>query len=242
MEDKNKVISYHKMRLTIGILAISLPIMLPLGNFLINESNLLNNSFLILKDCHFHYYPFNNFKSSISHYYYTSVGELFVSVIYAVAFFMFCYKGYKKKSGEFWPSDSFITNLAGICALGVAIFPTSSNDCISDNLRTFISSNYIGKIHYAFATVFFVSLCIICFANFRRTSKDELFGKMPSHNFYKYCGWGILISLINIALFSLTPLKNIEVLKNLPIIYFFETTALLFFGASWIKKGLIGNN
>lgn len=242
MEDKNKVITYHKIRSIIGILAVSLPVILPVGNFIINENNLLNNPHLISKDCQCHYYPISNFKSSISHYYYTSVGELFVGVLYAVALFLFCYNGYKKKPGEFWPSDSFTTNLAGICALGIAVFPTSSDECISDNLRTFISSHSIGIIHYAFATIFFLSLSVICFVNFRRTADIKMFGKMASHNFYKYCGWGILISITSIALFSLTPLENIEALKHLPVIYFFETTALFFFGAAWIKKGQIDSN
>jgi hypothetical protein len=76
--------------------------------------------------------------------------------------------------------------------------------------------------------------------NFRRSYAVEKFGTMPSHNFYKYCGIGILVSIAIIALYSFTPLH--EALKNIPVIFIFETTSLLFFGASWIKKGLIDSN
>jgi hypothetical protein len=236
----NLVISYHRMRMLVGILGISLPFTLLIGNTIINELGLLNNDSLVLRDCQCFYHPFSNFKDSISDYYYTTVGELFVGTLCAVAFFMFSYRGYPKKAGELMPSDSFMTNLAGICALGVAIFPTSQTSCLSDNLRTFISSTSIGYIHYSFATVFFVSLSIMSLVNFRRTYAVEKFGTMPSHNFYKYCGIGILVSIAIIALYSFTPLH--ETLKNIPVVFIFETTSLLFFGASWIKKGLIDSN
>lgn len=236
----NLVISYHRMRMLVGILGISLPFTLLIGNTIINELGLLNNDSLIHRNCQCYYHPYSNFKDSISDYYYTTVGELFVGTLCAVAFFMFSYRGYTKKAGEFMPSDSFMTNLAGICALGVAIFPTSETSCLSDNLRTFISSRYIGYIHYSFATVFFISLSVMALVNFRRTYAVEKFGTMPSHNFYKYCGIGILVSIAIIALYSFTPLH--ETLKNTPVIFIFETTSLLFFGASWIKKGLIDSN
>ena len=236
----NLVISYHRMRMLVGMLGISLPFTLLIGNTIINELGLLNNDSLILRECQKFYHPQSNFKDSISDYYYTTVGELFVGTLCAVAFFMFSYRGYPKKAGEFMPSDSFMTNLAGICALGVAIFPTSQTGCLSDNLRAFISSTSIGYIHYSFATVFFVSLSIMSLVNFRRTYAVEKFGTMPSHNFYKYCGIGILVSIAIIAIYSFTPLH--ESLKNIPVVFIFETTSLLFFGASWIKKGLIDSN
>jgi hypothetical protein len=236
----NLVISYHRMRMLVGILGISLPFTLFIGNTLINQLGLLNNADLILSDCQRLYVPCSSFKDSISDYYYTAVGELFVGTLCAVAFFMFSYRGYPKKDEELLPSDSFMTNLAGICALGVAIFPTSETSCLSDNLRTFISSKYIGFIHYSFATLFFISLSIISLVNFRRTYAVEKFGTMPSHNFYKYCGIGILVSIACIALYSFTMLPKTP--KMIPIVFIFETTALLFFGASWIKKGLIDSN
>lgn len=236
----NLVLSYHRMRMLVGILGVSLPFALLIGNCIINNFDLLNNNLLFSVNCPSLYYPDGNLKDSISDYYYTTVGELFIGTLCAVAFFMFSYRGYEKKTGEFWPSDSFMTNLAGICALGVAVFPTSEKICLTDNLRSFTSSTIIGWVHYGFATMFFVSLAIISLINFRRTNSLALFGKMPSHNFYKYCGIGILVSITIVAVYSLSPLHNS--LKQIPIVFIFETTSLLFFGASWIKKGMIDSN
>lgn len=240
--DLKLVMSYHRMRIWVGVLGIALPILLPLLNMIINENNFLANPKLIFIDCHSMYQPDGNFKSSISHYYYSTVGELFVGTLCAVSFFLFCYKGYAKKQGEFMPGDSFTTNLAGIAALGVAIFPTSDEKCIVDNLRRFTSSELIGYVHYGFAGIFFACLCVMCFVNFRRTRLVADFGKMPSHNFYLVCGWGILASIMIILLYSFTSIGKLKSLETVPVIYIFETTALFFFGASWIKKGLIASN
>lgn len=153
----NLVMSYHRMRQTIGWLGILLPFILLTGNFYINQLDLLNNENLVNTNCNI-YISNSSLKSSISHYYYTTVGELFTGTLCAVALFLFCYRGYPKRDEELIPSDSFMTNLAGVCALGVVIFPTASEYCISDNIRTFVSSQLTGYIHYTFAAFFFITL------------------------------------------------------------------------------------
>ncbi|WP_112112040.1 hypothetical protein [Flavobacterium aciduliphilum] len=157
--------------------------------------------------------------------------------------FFFLYKGYDKKEGELFPSDSFMTNFAGVCALLVAIFPMDFNLWFPDNFRSFISHRLAGTIHYYAAFFFFLSLGIICIINFRRTNTIENFGKMPSHNFYKMCGFGIFGSLFLIILFKSIPfLHQWAVQIGFPYLFWFETTSLLFFGASWLKKGQVSNN
>lgn len=242
--ENNIVMSYHKMRRWVGYLGVSLPFSLWIGDYFFHKLKISSNESL-MKMCTPKYNSNEYLRSSISEYYYTPMGELFVGTLCAVAFFLFCYKGYPKKQGELLPSDSFMTNLAGICALLVVIFPMSFKNCVelSDNFKTFVSNKPIGTIHYISAIVFFISLGIISLVNFRRTSTVEKFGAMPSHNFYKWCGIGIFISLLSIPLF-----KFIDILENwahtngFPYLYVFETTALLFFGASWIKKGQIASD
>lgn len=171
------------------------------------------------------------------------MGELFVGTLCAVSFFLFLYKGYKKRPGEFMPGDSFMTNFAGICALLVAIFPMDLENCKPDNFRTFISHKPVGLIHYGAAVLFFMSLGIMCLVNFRRTKTVAQFGTMPSHNFYKWCGIGIFASLTAILLFKVVPfLNNWSKSIGFEYLFWFETTSLLFFGASWLKKGQVGSN
>ncbi len=237
----NLVMSYHRIRQAIGWLGLGLPFILLIGNYCINHLDILNNENLVNTNCNF-YISNGSFKSSISHYYYSTVGELFTGTLCAVALFMFCYRGYPKRDEELVPSDSFMTNLAGICTLGVVVFPTTYNNCISDNTRTFVSSQLIGYIHYTFAAFFFISLTLISLVNFRRTAKLEDFGKMPSHNFYKYCGIVMLTCIFLIAFYSFVLEDNFPWLEDYPITFILETISLIAFSASWLKKGDIDSN
>lgn len=241
-EEKNLVMSYHRMRRWVGYLGLSLPFSLMIGDWVFHELEIYQNSKL-MQMCKCNYASTNHFRESISDYFYTPMGELFVGTLCAVSFFLFLYKGYKKRPGESMPSDSFMTNFAGICALLVAIFPMDLEHCNADNFRTFISHKLVGCIHYGAAVLFFVSLGIMCLVNFRRTDPIEQFGKKPSHNFYKWCGIGIFASLIAILLFKLVPfLKDWADSIGFKSLFWFETTSLLFFGASWLKKGQVSSN
>jgi heme A synthase len=237
----NLIISYHRMRQSIGWLGLTLPFLLLIGNYIINNFNFLNNDTFVMTQC-YTYNADSSFKSSISHYYYTTVGEIFTGILCAVALFMFSYRGYPQRDEEIIPSDSFMTNLAGICALGIVLFPTSTTNCISDNIRNYTSSEIIGCIHYVFAAFFFITLSLISIFNFRRTAKVADFGKMPSHNFYKYCGITMLACLVLILIYSVWIEKNYPELQTYNLIYALETIALLAFGLSWLKKGRIDSN
>lgn len=240
--EKNLVMSYHRMRRWVGYLGLGLPFALLIGDRLFHTLKIYQNS-NVMEMCEGNYTSTNHSRDSISEYFYTPMGELFVGTLCAVAFFLFLYKGYKKRPGEFMPSDSFMTNFAGICALLVAIFPMDLEYCTADNFRTFISHRPVGIIHYVSAVLFFITLGIMSLVNFRRTDTLENFGKMPSHNFYKWCGIGIFASLIAILLFKLVPFLN-EWAKSIDFefLFWFETSSLLFFGAAWLKKGQLSSN
>ncbi len=240
--EKNLVMSYHRMRRWVGYLGLGLPFALIIGDWAFHELKIHQNSNL-MQMCKCTYASTNHFRDSISEYFYTSMGDLFVGTLCAVAFFLFLYKGYENKEGEFMPSDSFMTNFAGICALLVAIFPMDIDECLNDNFRSFISHEPVGYIHYAAAVLFFISLGMMCLVNFRRAETVEDFGKMPSHNFYKWCGIGIFASLALILLFKTVPfLKVWAEAVDFESLFWFETSALIFFGASWLKKGQENSN
>ncbi|MBL7702177.1 MAG: hypothetical protein JNM14_08000 [Ferruginibacter sp.] len=235
----NLVVSYLAIRRTIGWLGLLLPFMLLAGNYVVNSLNILNSSFFIRTDCYTTpYKDAGSFKFSISHYYYSSVGELFTAVLCAVALFMFCYKGHKLRLGERGLSDSAMANLAGIFALGVVVFPTASTYCISDNMRSFLSSDNTGYIHFGFACLFFITLAFMSMVNFRRTEKREDFGKQKNHKTYLACGIVMLACLALIAIYSIwiQPLKISWLDKTRPV-FCLEAVALIAFGTSWLIKG-----
>lgn len=239
--DKNDmIISHLTLRKAIGWLGMLLPFILLISNYYINSKNILTDPTWINTQLSEPYRSAGNFKSSISHYYYTTVGEIFTGILITVSLFLFCYKGHPKRAWEKGLSDGWLTTLAGFSSLCVVIFPTSSTEKITDNLRIFQSSELTGTIHLSMASLFFILLAIMSIVNFRRTDTREGFGKEPKHKVYLICGIGMLSSLGLIAIYILFfESKQLSWLTDLHPVFCFETTALIFFGISWLTKGRV---
>ena len=58
-------------------------------------------------------------QTSISAYYYTGAGAVFVGVLFAIGIFLFSYRGYKGHHADWWAGKA-----AFGFAIGVALFPT----------------------------------------------------------------------------------------------------------------------
>ncbi|SEQ04385.1 hypothetical protein SAMN05444005_10569 [Flavobacterium urocaniciphilum] len=228
------------MRKAIGWIAILLPFALIMGEYIISQLDLLNNPWFVkTNECYQVYTYGSPFKASISHYYYSSVGEIFTGALGTVALFLFCYKGHPLRKSEFGLSDKVMSKLAAFFALGIVAFPTTSKHCIEDNLRVFTSSFNTGIIHFAFAGLFFVTLAFISIFNFRRTKKVSEFGTKPAHNIYKYCGYVMLICVALILIYRVFLRDQYEWLDSIYPILILETIALIAFGVSWLTKGKV---
>lgn len=238
-KNEDLLISYLTIRKAIGWLGMLLPFILLIANYCINTADVLNNKFFVVTNCNPIYTPQHFFKSSISHYYYTSVGELFTGVLCAVALFMFCYKGHPLREGEKGVSDNTLTNLAGLFALGVVIFPTGGTVCIKDNMREYLATMNTGYIHFTMATLFFISLALMCIVNFRRTDDIVSFGKKKDHNTFLVCGIGILICISLLFMYCVWIQGKYSGLDSLRPVFCLEAIALIFFGISWLVKGQV---
>jgi hypothetical protein len=225
-----EVVSYLTLRKTIGWLGMLLPFLLLSGNFLLNETGLFNSDLFVQLHDNYAYENEGAFKSSVSHYYYTTVGEIFTGTLVAVSLFMICYTGHPKRADDKGLSDNAMTNLAGIFALGVVAFPTTSG-VMKDNLRSFISSSTIGWIHYGFAASFFIVLAFMSMVNFRRAQNSTLFGTGKDDPFFLKCGVVMIACLVLVPVFS-----SIEILNSYST-FVLEAIALIAFGLSWLKKG-----
>ena len=172
-----QVISFQTLRKAVGWLGICLPVVMLVGN-------------AVLRDCY-------KIQDSVSHYYYTVTGDLFVGILCAVALFLFAYKGYEGDSDNIW------TNLAGFFALCIAMFPTNDN---SLDRCSFISlpDNEIRRIiHYVSAGAFFLILAGISLFLFTRSDKEKTKEKAIRNKIYRTCGVTILLSVVAIAIYGL---------------------------------------
>src|SRR5256885_9844414 len=94
------VISYLSLRKAIGFIGLFLPFVLVLGKILFDSAGL---------------------ETSISAYYYTKVGNVFVGSLCAIGTFLMSYRGFDLK-------DQVAGKLGGLFAVTVALFPTSPKD------------------------------------------------------------------------------------------------------------------
>lgn len=189
--------SYLVLRETVGWIGISLPFVLLLGTYLLDATS----------------WP------SISHYYYSTMGRVFIGALCAVSLFMFFYTGFDWR-------DDWAGNCAGVFALGVAWFPTTKEDPI----------DIIGWFHYGFAASLFVTFAIFSLILFTKTKDNDdtnrTSEKRVRDKIYKICGWIILLCVVSIPIYS-----KLRSESNFEYTFWAETTALVAFGFSWLTKG-----
>lgn len=88
-------------------------------------------------------------QSSISAYYHTSMRDVFVGCLFAIGASLYLYKGYSTV-------EDFVLDTAGICAIGVALLPTSCPDELKCD--TFTAPFW----HGVSAIAFFLLIAYIC--------------------------------------------------------------------------------
>jgi hypothetical protein len=203
----NDAKNYRRIRNFIGVLGITLPGVLILFSLL----------------------PFSGtgFQGSISSYYYTNLREFLTGILCAVSLFLICYQG-PEKNPKLWKNDTLLTNLAGVCAFLIAIFPTNPESC-SQKVYTiaYWCLDWLGSVHYIFAGIFFAILAYISIVIFTIGQKVETKAYLVNENpIYIFCG-----ALIAVC----AGLIPFDLFKNSTFVL--ETIALAAFGISWLVKG-----
>ncbi len=210
-DNNSFVISYLNLRVGLGFVGFFLPIVLILGTW-------------SLADC-------TQLQPSISHYYYTIMGDYFVGSLCAVAMFLFFYKGVDKQ-------DGIIANFAAVFALLVAFFPTNSS---ADSICQYISitkTTTVNAVHYSAAGLLFASFAYFCIFLFTKTdpTKEMTAHKKIRNRIYVTCGFIIIICIALIAVYNFVGNLETTFAKYKPTLVL-ESIALFAFGASWITKG-----
>ncbi len=195
-EHRRQVISYLTLRRVIGIMGILFPV-------------LLASLCLWLGEC-------TGLKDSISDYYHTDVRDLFVGVLFAIAWFLFSYKGYSAV-------DDRVGNLACAFALGVALFPTGSEVAA------------IRVLHIVCASALFLALAWFSLVLFRKKGEHPTEQKIKRNRVYMVCGVAMLGCMALIAIYAAF-LSETAVVDLKPV-FWLETLALWAFGFSWLTKG-----
>jgi hypothetical protein len=210
-ETTNFVASFLFMRRGIGVLGVALPIALPLLYGIISgQWHLLG---------------------SMSQYYYTDTRNVFVGTLCAIGVFLFCYR-YK-------PTDFWVSNVAGLAAITVALSPTTP---LCPNKPTVPScpnaakatdlAKIAGDIHFVAAAILFILLayfCIFRFGHANETRRKAL---------YRTCGYVLLACLAMAAITQGTSWLNGTFLAGPSSLFWYEAVAIFAFGLAWLVEGL----
>jgi hypothetical protein len=195
-------ISYLTIRYSIGVLGLLLPFILPIGALLI--------------------FGISELQPSVSHYYHTPMGDVFVGCLCAFGVFLFAYKGHEA-------GDDIAGDFAGFFAIGVALFPTAPENASP-------TAAIIGNIHFFFAAAFFLTLAGFSFLLFTKTdSPNAMTARKKFRNvIYRTCGIIILAAIVLIVLVKLFGPASWDAWKP---VFWLEGAAIVAFGISWLVKG-----
>jgi len=162
---------------------------------------------------------------SVSAYYYTGAVTAFVGVLVALAVFLFTYQGYNNEDRK---RDRGFAIVAGVAAIGVAMFPTRAPEGV---LAPSWWTPVTDAIHYVSAVALFASFIVFSLYLFRKSNvgKYELMpaDKVKRNRVYVFCGAGMIGCML---------WAGGAALADAPI-FWPETLALEFFAVSWLAKG-----
>ncbi|MEO5641965.1 MAG: DUF998 domain-containing protein [Bacteroidia bacterium] len=205
------LIHYKTLRKTVGWLGILLPVILAVGS-------------VVIFGC-------DHVETSISNYYHTNMGNVFVGVLCAFSVFLFTYKGPQK-------IDGIMGNIAGTFGTIAAICPTTLKDdiCLPGGMIPAAHEKYVGIIHLSSAALFFLVLAYFSLFLFTKTSGIITAQKIRRNKVYKICGWVMIACILLLIPYFAMPSYKPQ-FNAYKYVFCLETLALWAFGFSWLTKG-----
>jgi O-antigen/teichoic acid export membrane protein len=178
-------------------------------------------------------------EPSISDYYHTILRDLFVGIMFAIAIFLICYTGHRRGEGE-TVSDDWVTTVAGVAALGVAIFPNEGrvpNDTLASVTQALLGQHSAALAHYSSAVIFLGAVGYLAFFRFARTAKPV------RRRIYRACGvviWGATLLVIIASWFKIKgPAAPQAMVNDWLLVLWFEAIGIWAFSIAWLVKGQV---
>lgn len=191
-----------RLRIGIGVLGVLLPFAIPIGIAILSKAS-----------------DPGHFPGSMSGSYYTHMRNIFVGSMCAIGVFLI---GYRRAR-----IDNGLSNVAGLLALGVALFPTADGcgGC---------EEHWTQYVHTGSAIGLLVILGLFCIWRFPQgEARLQLLPKKTSDLIYVSCGAGMALCGI------LAVLPTRWLWTSFPSsLYVAEAGSVLLFGIAWLLKGL----
>jgi hypothetical protein len=142
----------------------------------------------------------------------------------AIGVFLMSYRGYERR-------DAIAGRFASLCAVGVALFPTSPLPVPTPD------ATLIGGVHLTFAALLFLTLAYFSLMLFTETDPytPPTRQKLQRNVVYRASGYIMLACIALIAVAALPPIK--AMVEKLDPRFWLEAIAIVAFGISWLTKG-----
>jgi hypothetical protein len=207
--DRDEVLyrkSFHLLRMIVGCIGVLLPIALLIGHFGLTYGL--------------------EVRGSLSSYYHSGMRDIFVSSMCAIGIFLVSYKIAERNL------DNTATAIAGVAAIGVAIFPTNrikseAGEAIGPltPLQDALGEHTTASVHFACACVTMVCLAVVSFYFGQRDTN------VRRRRLHYTCAALMVLTLIVTGISSWLDLFG----KHAVLIG--EVITLWAFGVSWFSKG-----
>lgn len=196
--------AYLTLRKFIGILGLLLPLVLWLGAVILFGTGV---------------------QGSVSGYYHTGMGDVFVGTLCAIGVFLLTYKGHERR-------DDWAGNVACVFAVGVAVLPPVPP------IQPSSLDKALGAAHLTSAALLFLILAYFSLCLFTKTDKEKTptARKLRRNQIYRVCGFTILAAILLIGVHAILPALK-ERLETLNPVFWLESLAIVSFGVSWLVKG-----
>jgi hypothetical protein len=197
---------------------------------------------------------------TISDYYFSPLGgDLLVGILFFMGFFLISYKG-QSDYGDSAKWDNILSTVAGVAAVGIAIFPVEGYSChVGSMVRAyvdmeevchgsecgkgsavkFVMFRYAGALHSISTLTFFLSLAGIAFFMFTRSDSSNMSAAKKQRNvIYRATAFtivGVMLAM-GVRKFFLDG-ELAQTWDGHAISFWLETLGLYAFGFAWWVKG-----
>ncbi len=206
VRERSLVLSYLGLRRSVGVIGIMLPIVLAVGKMIMDGPGLLD---------------------SLSAYYHTdtlpiALRDVWVGSLCALGVFLLSYR-------YSW-QDDIAGDLAGICAIGLALFPTAAAAATPQQ-------RLIGQVHIVLSAGLLLMMAYFALVLFRKTDRREppTPRKLRRNRLYLLCGLIILVCLALLGLMQVQPVP--ASIRGLHPAFWLQALADWAVGLAWFVKG-----
>ena len=213
LDTRDVVLSFYRVRQALGWLGLALPVVLIGGTLALGVP----------------------LPPTLSDFYHTPLRDVFVGILVSLGVFLLTYLGHRQPAALV--SDRNVSTVAGVGAIGVALFPNDTLDACS--AAQIPALDVAGSLHVVSATLFLTMTAVFCLVLFRRSD-----GVTPSplkrrrNRIYLVCGLTIVaaLALLGAYFLLLDPERRCEIRALRPVLWL-EVVTVLAFGLCWLVKG-----